>query len=263
MPGSSAPCSSSRRPSTPSLPDGDDDERLGPAVPGWTGAPAPAPVVLGGRYVTLEPLDPERHGAALHSQLHDPRDPVLWDYLPHGPFPDGGAAWEQWLAALQAAPEMIPFALIDARDGVPKGLGSYLRIDPPNGSIEIGNLAYGAAIQRTPATTETTYLFARHAFDDLGYRRLEWKCNARNARSMAAAKRLGFTFEGIFRQAQVVKGRNRDTAWFSILDGEWPAVRAAYEAWLAPANFDADARQRSALGGSVLKRDHQYGPAGG
>jgi RimJ/RimL family protein N-acetyltransferase len=236
------------------LADGDEG-RFGPAVPGWSGAPAPEPVVLPGRYVMLEPLDPVRHGAALQAQLHDPRDPVLWDYLPDGPFPDGGAAWEHWLATIRASPERLAFALIDVRDGVPKGLGSYLRIDPANGSIEIGNLAYGAGIQRSPATTETTYLFARHAFDDLGYRRLEWKCNARNARSMAAAQRLGFTFEGIFRQAQVVKGHNRDTAWFSILDREWPPLRAGFEAWLDPANFDQDGRQRRSLGDFVSRHD--------
>jgi len=198
--------------------------------------------------VTLEPLDAARHGAQLHAELHDPRDPVLWDYLPHGPFPDGGEQWERWLEAVQTAPDMLTYALVDARDGVAKGFGSYLRIDPPNGSIEIGNLAYGAAIQRTPATTETTYLFARHAFDELGYRRFEWKCNALNARSMAAAERLGFTFEGIFRQHWVVKGRNRDTAWFSILDGEWPALRAAFQAWLDPSNFDSGGRQLRSLG---------------
>jgi RimJ/RimL family protein N-acetyltransferase len=204
-------------------------------------------VTLAGRYVTLQPLDPALHGAQLHPQLHDPRDPVLWDYLPHGPFPEGGAVWDRWLRNAQASQDMLTFALIDARDGVAKGFGSYLRIDPPNGSIEIGNLAFGPDIQRTPVTTETTYLMARHVFDDLGYRRFEWKGNALNARSMAAARRLGFTFEGVFRQHWVVKGRNRDTAWFSILDGEWPALRSAFEAWLHPSNFDADGRQRRSL----------------
>jgi RimJ/RimL family protein N-acetyltransferase len=132
-------------------------------------------------------------------------------------------------------------------DGAPRGVVSYLRMDPPNGVVEIGHIWYAPAIQRSRVTTETAYLLARHAFDDLGHRRLEWKCDARNARSRAAAERFGFTYEGTFRQHMIVKGGSRDTAWFSLLDGEWPAVRAAFEAWLDPANFDADGRQRSAL----------------
>jgi RimJ/RimL family protein N-acetyltransferase len=127
------------------------------------------------------------------------------------------------------------------------GQGSYLRIEPDDGVIEIGHLAFGPALQRTRAATEAVFLLARHAFDELGYRRLEWKCNALNARSCAAAERLGFTFEGVFRQHMVLKGRNRDTAWYAIVDGEWPAVRGAFETWLAPGNFDAAGRQRTSL----------------
>jgi len=127
------------------------------------------------------------------------------------------------------------------------GQGSYLRIDPEHGAIEIGHLAFGPALQRTAGATEAVYLLARRAFDELGYRRVEWKCNALNARSRAAALRLGFEFEGVFRQHMVVKGRNRDTAWYAIVDGDWPAVRAAFEEWLAPDNFDRDGRQRARL----------------
>ena len=200
-----------------------------------------------GRFVTLAPVDPARDNEPLLRALHDDRDPHLWDYLPAGPFSGPGPVWDRWVMSLQTTPEAEFYSLIEAASGAAKGVGSYLRIDPANGSIEIGFLTFGAAIQRTPVTTETIYLFARHAFDDLGYRRLEWKCNALNARSCAAAERLGFTYEGTFRQAQVVKGRNRDTAWFSILDGEWPALRAAFEAWLEPQNFDADGRQLRTL----------------
>ena len=134
-----------------------------------------------------------------------------------------------------------------AGDWLAGGVVSYLRIEPEHGCIEIGHIWFGAALQRTPAATETIYLLARHAFDDLGHRRLEWKCDAANARSRRAAERFGFTFEGVFRQHMIVKGRNRDTAWFALLDGEWPAARAAYEAWLRPENFDADGRQLSPL----------------
>jgi RimJ/RimL family protein N-acetyltransferase len=226
---------------------GDDDTRLGRPVPGWVGATAPTGVELVGRFVTLRPVDPARDREQLFAALHDERDPAVWDYLSSGPFTAVGPAWDGWLRSLQTATDAQFFVLVEARSGEAQGVGAYLRIFPSDGSIEIGSLTFGAAIQRTPVTTEAIYLLARHAFEDLRYRRLEWKCNALNARSRAAAERLGFVYEGIFRQAQVLKGRNRDTAWFSILDGEWPALRAAFEAWLEPENFDADGRQRRTL----------------
>jgi RimJ/RimL family protein N-acetyltransferase len=136
---------------------------------------------------------------------------------------------------------------VDAATGWASGVVSYLRIEPDHGSIEIGHIWFAPALQRTPQATEAIHLLARHAFDDLGYRRLEWKCDAANARSRAAAERFGFTYEGTFRQHMIVKDRNRDTAWFSLLDREWPAARAAFEAWLAPQNFDAEGRQRRRL----------------
>jgi RimJ/RimL family protein N-acetyltransferase len=211
----------------------------------WTPARPPDRPVLEGRLVRVEPLD-EVHRPALFRNL-DPAagDPALWDYLPYGPFDEGGHA--DWFAEAAASEDPLFVALVDRERGEALGQASYLRIHPDLGSIEIGHIALGPAIQRTPGATEALYLMARHAFDDLGYRRLEWKTDALNARSRRAAERLGFTFEGVFRQHLVVKGRNRDTAWFSIIDGEWPVVRAAFEAWLHPENFTADGRQRRSL----------------
>jgi RimJ/RimL family protein N-acetyltransferase len=192
--------------------------------------------------VRLEPLDPDRHAGDLHDEAAG--DPRLWDYLPYGPFPDL-AELREHLARQAGSADPLFFAVVV--DGRAVGVVSYLRIEPEHACIEIGHIWFGASLQRTPAATEVVYLLARHAFDDLGNRRLEWKCDAANARSRRAAERFGFTFEGVFRQHMIVKGRNRDTAWFSIVDGEWPAVREAFERWLDPANFDADGRQRTPL----------------
>jgi RimJ/RimL family protein N-acetyltransferase len=197
--------------------------------------------VLRGDRVRLEPLDP---AWADDLQAAAAGDPQLWDYLPYGPFADT-AAMRAHLAAQAASADPLFYAVVE--DGRAAGVVSYLRVEPEHGCIEIGHIWFGAALQRTPAATEAIYLLARHAFDDLGNRRLEWKCDAANARSRRAAERFGFTFEGVFRQHMIVKGRNRDTAWFSIVDGEWPAVREAFEAWLAPENFDADGRQKAPL----------------
>ena len=191
----------------------------------------------------LEPFSQAPHRDALFAGLHDGGDPHLWDYLPYGPFEQ--PEWDRWFAEAEASTDPLFFAVV--AEGVPRGQASYLRIEPEHGVIEIGHIALSAALQRTPAATEAIFLLARHAFDDLGYRRLEWKCNAENARSWRAAERLGFTFEGVFRQHMIVKGRNRDTAWFSIIDPEWPAVRASFESWLAAENFDRQGRQRRAL----------------
>ena len=207
-------------------------------------ATAPARGPLPGDRVRLEPLDPERHAEDLHAAAAG--DPRLWDYLPYGPFADAGEL-RAHLARQASSGDPLFFAVVDTGTGRACGVVSYLRIEPEHACIEIGHIWFGASLQRTPAATETIYLLARHAFDDLGNRRLEWKCDAANARSRRAAERFGFTFEGVFRQHMIVKGRNRDTAWFSIVDGEWPAVRAAFEAWLRPENFDADGRQRTPL----------------
>jgi RimJ/RimL family protein N-acetyltransferase len=221
-----------------------DDDLHGFTAP--AGVPDPATALRGER-VTLEPLDPVRHADDLFGSAHDQRDPLLWKYLPYGPWAGDRPGFDAHLAAQAASADPRFYAVVDGATGRAVGVVSYLRIEPPHGVLEIGHIWFGAALQRTPAATEVVYLLARHAFDALGHRRLEWKCDAANARSQAAARRFGFTFEGIFRQHQIVKGRNRDTAWFSMLDGEWPQIRAAFEAWLAPANFDADGRQRAGL----------------
>jgi RimJ/RimL family protein N-acetyltransferase len=203
--------------------------------------------VLEGEHVRLEPLDPERHAADLFAAAHgEGADPDLWRYLGYGPF-EAVEAMRGWLATAATSTDPLYLAVVDRPGGRAAGVVSYLRIEPEHGAIEIGHIWFGHALQRTPAATETIHLLARHAFDDLGNRRLEWKCDAANARSRRAAERFGFTFEGVFRQHMVVKGRNRDTAWYSLLDSEWPAAAAAFEAWLAPENFDADGRQRRSL----------------
>ncbi|WP_440467704.1 GNAT family N-acetyltransferase [Pseudomonas sp. YH-1] len=212
----------------------------------WRPAASPERRTLTGRTINLAPLDVALHGDDLWQALQGPdSDPVLWDYLPYGPFPER-APFDAWLAGNAASNDPLFFAVIDRTSGRAVGLLSYLRIFPKDGSIEIGHIAYGRVMQRSPASTEAVYLLARWAFE-MRYRRLEWKCNALNARSMRAAARLGFVFEGTFRQATVVKDRNRDTAWFSIIDSEWPRCQQAFERWLDAANFDASGRQRERL----------------
>ncbi|MDD0842449.1 GNAT family N-acetyltransferase [Pseudomonas sp. Gutcm_11s] len=210
----------------------------------WQARPFPPHQVLQGRFIRLEPLSNTHHGDDLWAALQGP-DPVLWDYLPYGPFTER-TAFDAWLAANADSRDPQFYAVIDTQ-GRALGLLSYLRIAPKDGCIEIGHIAFGAAMQRTPGATEAVFLLARHAFDDLGYRRFEWKCNARNARSMRSAERFGFSYEGLFRQHMIVKGENRDTAWFAIIDGEWPACRTAFERWLAADNFDAEGRQKRRL----------------
>ena len=205
-------------------------------------ARAPAREVLRGERVRLEPLDPAHAGELQAETAGDPR---LWDYLPYGPFEDV-EAMRAHLAAQAVSDDPLFFAVVEGGRAV--GVVSYLRIEPAHGCIEIGHIWFGASLQRTPAATEVVYLLARHAFDDLGIRRLEWKCDAANARSRRAAERFGFTFEGVFRQHMIVKGRNRDTAWFAMTDGDWNGLRPAWLAWLDPANFDGAERQRRRLG---------------
>jgi RimJ/RimL family protein N-acetyltransferase len=210
----------------------------------WKPVPAPAAATLRGRTVTLEPLDAAAHTAALWQavQGHD----ELWDYLADGPYASE-AELHHALAQKQAGAAAVFLAIVPAATGLAAGYASYMRIDVPNGIVEVGNILMAPALQRTTAATEAMYLMARRVFDDLGYRRYEWKCNANNQPSRRAALRYGFTFEGIFRQHMIVKGENRDTAWFSILDHEWPARKQAFEAWLAAANFDAIGNQKKSL----------------
>jgi RimJ/RimL family protein N-acetyltransferase len=228
------------------------DQPIGPEVPDWQGAGRPARTMLEGRYCRVEPLDVERHVAQLHAANSLDREGRMWTYLFSGPFPDF-EAYRAWLAPRPASEDPLFFAFVDRARGEAVGLGAYLRIDRENGVIEVGHLAYSPLMQRSPVATEAMYLMMRQAFA-LGYRRYEWKCDALNAASRRAAERLGFSFEGVFRQAIVYKGRSRDTAWYSIIDSEWPAIDAAFRAWLDPANFDEDGRQRRSLAALRTKR---------
>ena len=222
-------------------------EPIGAPVSDWMPPPAPTRMVLEGRYCRLEPLTLS-HAPALFEALSADRDGRIWTYMPHGPFASADAyrAWV-WGAAQGADP--LHYAILV--DGRPVGTASYLRIAPTAGSIEVGWITYSPALQRTRAATEAMYLMMRWAFE-AGYRRYEWKCNALNAASRRAAQRLGLSYEGVFRQAVVVKGRNRDSAWYAAIDGEWPAIRAAMETWLDPVNFDGEGVQRQSL--SALTR---------
>jgi RimJ/RimL family protein N-acetyltransferase len=218
---------------------------VGFPVPTWTPPPRPTREPMEGRFARLEALDPDRHAEALHAANALEPSGRLWTYLPYGPF-ESLDAYRGWTREACAYPDTLFFAIVERASGRPAGVASYLRIDPANGSIEVGHLSFSPLLRRTPAATEAMYLMMARAFD-LGYRRYEWKCDALNAASRAAAERLGLAFEGVFRQATVYKARNRDTAWFATVDREWPALRAAFETWLAPENFDAEGRQRLAL----------------
>jgi len=219
---------------------------IGAPVPDWTPRPRPPRTPMEGRLCLIEPLDAARHASALHEAHAADRDGRNWTYLPYGPF-GSAAEYTIWVESVQAREDPLFYAILDQASGRPVGVASYLRIDPVMGVIEVGHLAYSPALQRTPAATEAMYLMMRRAFEELGYRRYEWKCDSFNAPSCRAAERLGFRYEGTFRQAVVMKGRNRDNAWYSILDGEWPGVKQALEGWLDPSNFDAAGRQRRRL----------------
>jgi RimJ/RimL family protein N-acetyltransferase len=198
-----------------------------------------------GRFCRVEPLDPERHATSLHEANAADAEGRMWTYLAYGPF-ESWDRYRAWIEQASRTSDPLFHAIVDRRTGSAAGVASYLRIDPPAGSIEVGHIAYSPRLQRTPAATEAMYLMMRRAFS-LGYRRYEWKCDTLNAASRAAAQRLGFSFEGVFRQATVYKGRNRDTAWYAVIDPEWPALEEAFLRWLDPANFDANGRQRIRL----------------
>jgi len=219
---------------------------IGVPVPGWTARPRPPVAPMQGRFCHLEALDVARHARALFDAYAADPEGRNWTYLPYGPYATLDD-YESALALFLQLDHTIFYAIVEAASGKPVGVAAYLRIDPAMGSIEVGHLSYSPALQRRPAATEAMFLMMARAFDELGYRRYEWKCDSLNAPSLAAARRLGFRFEGIFRQAMVIKGRNRDTAWLSILDSEWPGLKGAFEAWLAPANFDEAGCQRRRL----------------
>jgi RimJ/RimL family protein N-acetyltransferase len=212
----------------------------------WSPAAVPARTAIDGDLVRLEVLDPERHAASLFTASHVASAEGLWEHLPYGPFA-GQAEFTAWLEQRAASADPLFFAVIDWESMRALGMASYLRIEPAHGVIEIGHIWFAPELQRTRQATEAIFLLARTAFDDLGYRRLEWKCDSLNLPSRRAAERFGFTYEGIFRQHMIVKGRNRDTAWFSITDGEWPVRKAAFEQWLAPDNFDGAGKQKRNL----------------
>lgn len=211
-------------------------------------AKMPERIPLSGRLVTVEPLDPERHGEDLWRGLSGRENDALWLYLGDGPFREK-PAFDAYLARKASSIEAFCYAIVPNGIGA-LGIASLMRIDRPNRVIEVGGIHYSRALQRTAAATEAMYLLAGYAFDDLGYRRYEWKCNALNAASRRAAERLGFTSEGIFRQHMIVKGENRDTAWYSMLDFEWPDRRKKLEIWLRPENFHEDGTQRQSLAAS-------------
>jgi RimJ/RimL family protein N-acetyltransferase len=197
--------------------------------------------------VVVRPLHAATDAAALFVASHPPHGETrIWTYLSYGPYADVEEMRED-LATKERSEDPLFFTLASLPDGTPSGVAAYLRMIPEFGVIEIGHIWFGSHLQRTTAATEAIYLLARHAFDELGYRRLEWKCDALNAASRRAAERFGFTFEGVFRKHMVVKGRNRDSAWYAIVDDDWPPVREAFEQWLEPGNFDEAGRQRREL----------------
>ena len=219
------------------------DQPIGAALPGWQPRERPAREAMRGRTCDLQPLDAQAHAEALYRAFAEAAAARDWTYLPDEP-PRDPAAYRAEVQARSASADPLHFAVVVA--GEPLGTLALMRIDATNGAIEIGHVNFAPRLQRTPAATEAVALLMRRAFDG-GYRRLEWKCDSLNAPSRRAADRLGFTFEGVFRQAVVVKGRNRDTAWYGLVDRDWPRVREALDRWLDPANFDGDGRQRRAL----------------
>jgi RimJ/RimL family protein N-acetyltransferase len=220
-----------------------DVAKYGVPVPGWTAPPRPDATPMQGQWVRLERLEADAHAADLHQAFvgHD----ALWDYMPYGPF-TSSASYHRWAKDMTGGTDPVFWALRDMATGHAAGVASFLRIAPEAGSIEVGHICLSPALQRGRAATEAMFLMMDWAFS-AGYRRYEWKCNALNLASRRAAQRLGFSYEGVFRQMMVVKGRNRDTAWFSVIDKEWPALREAYAAWLNPANFTAAGQQKERL----------------
>ncbi|TDG23340.1 N-acetyltransferase [Paraburkholderia silviterrae] len=221
---------------------------IGDALSGWTARERPARVSIEGARCRIEPIDVDRHAADLFDAYSQVADGSDWTYLTIGPFVDL-AAYRAYLTGAAASTDPLHYAVIDRASGKAVGTFSLMRIDPANGVIEVGNVTFSPRLKRTALSTEAQYLLMCYAFDALGYRRYEWKCDSLNAPSRQAALRLGFQFEGIFRQAIVYKGRSRDTAWFAIVDKDWPGVKRAFETWLDAGNFDAEGNQRESLAG--------------
>lgn len=220
-----------------------DPRPAGTPVPDYIAPPAPGPDRIPGRLVTLERIDPAAHAAEIFTASAGAD--AIWDYMPYGPFADG-PSYAAWVADMATKTDPFFYAIRDHATGKALGVASFLRIDPANGAIELGHILLTPPLQRTIAATEALTLMIRWAMD-AGYRRFEWKCNALNLPSRRAAIRLGFSYEGVFRQHMIIKGHNRDSAWFSIIDSEWPELRKPYDRWLAPENFSADGAQRESL----------------
>jgi len=219
---------------------------VGEELPGWSGAERPSRTSMDGRVCRLEPLDVDRHLRDLFEAYAEDAEGILWTYIPYGPFRSIDE-FRNWMEPACALDDPLFFAVIEMATGMAVGVAAYMRIKPDVGVIEVGSITYSTRLQRTPAATEAMFLMLRRAFNELGYRRYEWKCDALNAPSRKAAERLGFRFDGLFKQAIVYKGRNRDTAWYSILDRDWPPIERAYKKWLAEKNFDEEGQQRRTL----------------
>lgn len=219
---------------------------IGAPLPDWKGCPRPPRTSIEGRFCRIEPVDVARHGGDLYEAFALDTEGGNWTYLGYERT-ETKPPFLAWMEKACLGDDPLFYAIVEKATGKAVGLASLMRIDPANGVIEVGNIHYSRLLQQKPAATEAMFLLMRRVFEELGYRRYEWKCDSLNAPSRAAAARLGFSYDGLFPQAIVYKGRNRDTTWFSILDGEWPARRDAYEAWLAPENFDAEGRQKRSL----------------
>ena len=219
---------------------------VGMTLPNWSPRPRPPRTAMRGRFCTVRPIEPARDAAQLFAAYSEDRDGRMWTYLPREPY-TSLAQLRAWADAGSLTDDPLVHTIVDLATGEAVGTANYMRIDAASGVVEVGSITYSPRLQRRPAGTEAMFLMMRRVFDELGYRRYEWKCNSLNMPSRNAALRLGFQYEGLFRQAQVVKGHNRDTAWFSVIDSEWPALRAAFERWLDPANFTLDGAQRQTL----------------
>jgi RimJ/RimL family protein N-acetyltransferase len=241
-PTASLPMTSFSMPSTLN----EHQQPVGSSLPGWSPRQRPARDTIEGRFCRLEPLDAARHAAQLHAAYVKASDGRDWTYMAVGPFADE-ASYRAHCEQAAASTDPQHYAVIDQRTDKAVGTLSPMRIDPANGVVEVGHVMFSPQLKRTPISTEAQYLLMKYVFADLGYRRYEWKCDSLNGPSRQAAARLGFSFEGVFRQAIVYKGRNRDTAWFSIVDSEWPTLKAGFERWLSPGNFTADGAQRASL----------------
>lgn len=231
----------------------DLQQPIGEDVANWKGAKPPEKVSLVGAYATLEPLSKEDHQNDLFEAISADTTGKMWTYMPAGPFFDQSqfGGWIDWACASN---DPLFFAILDNTTKKAVGFASFLRISPEPGVIEVGYIAFSPLLQRTPIATEAMYLMMKHVFEELGYRRYEWKLDNLNAPSHRAAQRLGFTYDGLFRQALVYKGRNRDTAWYSILDSDWPRLKQGFESWLAPGNMDGNGHQKSSLSELILLR---------